>query len=184
MDKSEWISTTEQFVGLSAHAAIVTCPVDDMMSYIKPKINYELRTIEGAYLPQGSNIAEQITKKAAIIRTTGYLGEVIGEKVYTHEWNEEVFRSCLKMKRGKPGDPYNGCAMTLVKEDENNASTSVKTVEDFLLPFDEIWARNRSTQPITRIDSKQLLKDLTDASAVYNLAPLVNERKGTFTPVF
>jgi hypothetical protein len=166
MDGSEWISTIEQFVGISSQAAIVTCPVDDLMWFVRPKVTYELRTVEGTLLPQGTNIAEQVTKKAAIIKTTGFLGEVIGDRVHTHEWNEEVFRSCLKMIRGNVGDAYNGCALTLKKEGEVNDSISVKTVEDMLLPFDQIWEKNRSTQPITRIDSKQLLKDLTDASAV------------------
>jgi hypothetical protein len=165
-DGSEWISTLEQWVGLSSQAGVVTCPVDDMMWYIKPRITYELRTSEGTLLPQGANIAEQITKKAAIIRTTGFLGEVIGDRVYTQEWNEEVFRSVLKMIRGQAGDSYQGCALTLQKEGEVQDSTSVKTIEDFLLPFDTIWEKNRNAQPITRIDSKQLLKDLTDASAV------------------
>jgi hypothetical protein len=166
MDGSEWISTIEQFVGISAQAAIVTCPVDDLMWFVRPQISYELRTVEGTLLPQGANIAEQVTKKAAIIKTTGFLGEVIGDRVHTHGWNEEVFRSCLKMIRGKAGDANNGCALIFVKEGEVNNSTSVKTIEDMLLDFDTIWNRNRNTQPITRIDSKQLLKDLTDASAV------------------
>jgi hypothetical protein len=158
-DGSEWISTLEQFVGLSAIASVVTCPVPDMMWYIKPRISYELRTPEGAYLPQGTNISDQVTKKAAIIRTTGYLGEIIGDKIYTHEWNEEIFKSCLKIIRGEPGDANNGCALSLVKENETGSgkgSASVKNVQDFILPFDEIYERLTAKEQTIKFSPRDL----------------------------
>jgi hypothetical protein len=159
LDGSERISTIEQWVGISATGSVVTCPVMDALWYIRPKITYEPRTVEGVLLPRGDNITEQITKRAAIIKTTGYLGEVIGEKVFTHEWNEEIFRSCLNLARGgiqSVGDSNNGCALTLIRENDSHG-TSAKTIEDFLLPFDEIWERQRSPEKIVKISSGDMI---------------------------
>jgi hypothetical protein len=164
MDGTEWIYTTEQWIGTSATGSVVTCPVMDMMWYIKPKITYEPRTAEGTLLPRGDNISEQITKRAAIIRTTGYLGEIMGEKVYLYPFNEETFRSCLKLARGPVGNANDGCALTLIKEGETNGGTSVKTIEDFLLDFNTIWERQRTPEKVIKFSGD--LKSLATGTEV------------------
>jgi hypothetical protein len=165
VDGTEWISTLEQWFGLSAQAAVVTCPVDDQFWYLKPKISYELRTIDGAILPQGSNISDIKTKKVAIIKNTGYLGEYVGEGIYTHPWSEEIFRSILKMARGQVGDSHNGCTLTLVREGEPHSGAVVKSVEDFILPFKEIYNRLTAREQIIKFNPQDL-KNLTSGAQV------------------
>jgi hypothetical protein len=167
IDGSEKISVIAQWVGITATGGVVTCPVMDTMWYIRPKITYEPRTAEGALLPRGDNITEQITKRAAIIKTTGYLGEVIGEKVFTHDWNEEIYRSCLSLACGGIqgiGDSNTGCALTLQKEGDPNG-TSVKTIDEMLLPFNEIWERQRSTEKVLKFSPTDL-KSLASGTEV------------------
>lgn len=168
-DQTEKISTIEQWVGLSAQASVVTCPVDDLMWFIKPRISYELRTAEGTYLPQGADISNQVTKKAAIIKTTGYLGEVIGDKVYTHEWNEDIFKSCLQLIRGQIDDNNRGCAMTMVNE-KARSSIIVPVMEDYLMPFDECWDKYTAKENIFKFNPKDL-KSLAIGSGVTGKEP-------------
>jgi hypothetical protein len=157
-DNTEWFSTHEQWVGLTNIAAIVTIPVDDMHTYIKPHIEPALRNTDGTILQQNYSISDQPTSQVSII-TTNPQGEPSGSKEYITPFNETIVRSAMRWARGNIGDGYNGCSLALYKESPTNG-TSVKTIEEFLMPFDSIWSRNMESKPTSRVDIDQMLKDL------------------------
>jgi hypothetical protein len=49
--------------------------------------------------------------------------------------------------------------MALMKEG-SSSSTLVRTIEEFLMPWDDIWLRNVESKPTSRVDIDQMLKDL------------------------
>jgi hypothetical protein len=175
-DKSEWFTTAEQWVGLTDRAAVLSIPVSDIHSYIKPHISVELRNADGTILQQGYNISNQPTSQVSIITTTT-ANEVNGTTEFLTEFNESVVRSAIPFIRGNIGDSYSGCSMTLIKEGASSRTT-VKTLDDFLAPFDTIWSRNMESKPAQRVDTEQLLNDLKRFGSVGEKDPnIMNQYK-------
>jgi hypothetical protein len=154
----EYFSTEEQIVGINNLATVVTIPIPNMHWFIRPYIEVALRNADGTILQQSHSISEQPTTQVSITSTTPD-GECNGRREYITPFTVEIVNSALKQIRGELGNGYNGCSMSLYKEGAHNG-TSVKTIADFLGPFDEIWSRNMESKPTTRVDTDQLLKDL------------------------
>ena len=87
--------------------------------------------------------------------------EPTGEKVNLIEFSEEKVHSILKEipPIGDFTDRNNGCALTLVNLKEMQNAMVVKTLSEFLEPFDVVWKRYR-TPPNASVDIKELIAQL------------------------
>jgi hypothetical protein len=162
-DGSEWFSTEEQWVGITDNATVVSCPVSDLHWYLVPTVNRIYRNPDGSPLEPGQNITNTRTVRIATT-IVGIDREMIGKRMYMTPFTPEIVHSALRFASGKIGDPR-GASLTFIKEG-TNARVGCKSIEEFIsAPFDAYFEQHSNTQRPLRIDSKQLLKDLTDASA-------------------
>ena len=126
----------------------------------KPVVVYE-------YVPEDLDDKEEGKQiRVAIVRDGfGNGQEPTGQKVNLIEFTEEKVHSILKENPpiGDFTDLYHGCSLCLVKVGETQDTTSVKSLNEFLEPFDEIWARNRSI-PNANVDIKGLISELQKQS--------------------
>jgi hypothetical protein len=152
---SEYLSTQEQWVGISRTATVVTISVSDMYWYIRPAVQYELRNSDGSVLREGQSIVDNKTVQIATVRS-GAGREPHGVKLYTHKFTPELAYSALKLARGTVGDPYHGSSMTLNKEGTNPIA-----IKDPKLwakaPFDQLWEEVSRPQPQINVNSQDFM---------------------------
>jgi hypothetical protein len=154
----EFFSTEEQIFGITNIAAVVSLPIPNMHWFTRPHIEIALRNADGTILQQGYNISDQPTTQVSMTSITPD-GECNGRREYITPFSVEIVNSACKQIRGQLGDANNGCSMSLYR-DGVRSGTTVKTLDDFLAPFDSIWERNIESKPTQRVDIDQMWKDL------------------------
>jgi hypothetical protein len=95
--------------------------------------------------------------------------EPTGKKVQLLEYNESSVNQILKdiPPVGSFSDVVNGCSLTLQKVGEIHDLIAVKSIEEYLEPFDQIWAKKRSV-PGASVDVKSLIKEMREQSLTEN----------------
>jgi len=158
-DGSEYLSTAEQWTGISKTATVVTVSIPDFYYFIKPAVSYELRNLDGTPVRDGQSIVDNKTVQIATTKVMPH-GDISGRREYILRFTPEVAYSALKLARGQVGDHYNGSSMVLIKEGVEN----LVGVKDPKLwaegNFDVLWDELRKPAPQINIDSKDLLNYL------------------------
>lgn len=85
-----------------------------------------------------------------------------GQKVNFIEFSESNTREILKQTApvGDFSDRQNGCSLTLVKIGETQNTTTVRSLSEFLEPFEDIWTRNMNPNSGAKIDIRNLVDEL------------------------
>jgi hypothetical protein len=118
-DGSEYFWDFEEFTGISRTASVISFTTNDIYSYIKPTVSYDLRNIDGSSIREGYSVVDN---KTVQIATTKVMpgGDIAGRREYILKFTPEVAYSALRLARGSYTDPYNGCSLAFIKEGEPN----------------------------------------------------------------
>jgi hypothetical protein len=166
LDGKEYYSDIQQWHGLDVNGTVHTQTfVADLYSYILPDFDRQYRYLDGRMASPAERNNPDVGQVSILNRDPS--GEIAGRTVYTLEWSPKVLHSGLQMKRGEVGDSNRGVALVLKDESIPNMSLGIKTVQEFLLPFDELWKEKSEARPMTRTDTNKFVEDLTKVTEKY-----------------
>jgi hypothetical protein len=151
----EWLERMFTLYAITREGNVVHKVIIDSDYYHEPEVTYQ-------YVP--ANPEDQNGKQihVGIVRNQEALLEPTGQKVQLLEYSEDKVHQILRdfPPAGEFSDLYNGCSLTLKKVGEAHDLAIVKSLSEFLEPFDMVWNRLRNPNTGAKIDVKELVTEL------------------------
>ena len=124
---------------------------------------YHRPIIQFQYLPENPDSQNNDGKQihVGIVRSSEWPLEPTGPKVQLLEYSADKVHQIIRdiPPAGDFSDLYNGCTLTLVKTGETHNAIAVKSLAEFLEPFDTVWQKYRSPKAGS-VDVKELVTEL------------------------
>ena len=144
----EWLERMFTLYAITHEGNVVHKVIIDSDYYHEPEVTYQ-------YVP--ANPEDQNGKQihVGIVRNQEALLEPTGQKVQLLEYSEDKVHQILRdfPPAGEFSDLYNGCSLTLKKVGEAHDLAIVKSLSEFLEPFDMVWNRLRNPNTGAKIDA-------------------------------
>lgn len=160
-DGKEYLERMFTINSLTREGNAIHKTITEIDYYHRPVINHEI-VPENPDNQEGKQIHVSIMPSGGI----GWGQEPRGMKVQLLEYSEDMVHSILKdiPPIGSFSDVNNGCGLMLVKVGETHDATGVKSLAEFVEPFDIVWQKHMSI-PGGNVDIKQLVAELQKQSA-------------------
>jgi hypothetical protein len=151
----EWLERMFTIYALTREGNIISKVIQDSDFYHKPIVTHE-------YVPEDPQNKDGKQIHVSILREGEWPLEPAGSKVQLMEFSADKVHQILRdiPPAGDFSDLYNGCSLTFVKIGETHNATTVKTLAEFLEPFDVVWHKHMDPSSVAQVDVKELVTEL------------------------